>query len=114
MDNQDKITELFLKSALEQGSPEKVESLIGSVQEVLVSLFSLYIVMQGKEHQSCGDKDCQIIEKLPSVVESFKTQLMHDLDVHVDGNCKVNGIVLEKSHNQRVFDDIMQTLNQAE
>jgi len=107
----DGITEMFMRQAVDDGDPEHLVHVIGKIQEVLVAMFSLYIIMQGKEHE---DHDCELFKALPEAIEDFKRQLIRDIDLHVFSNMKVNNITLVKTKNQKTYDEIMQMLNQAE
>jgi len=107
----DNITELFMQHAVEDGDPEHLVHIIGKIQEVLVAMFTLYIIMQGKEHQ---EHDCEVFKEIPEAIESFKRQLLKDIDTHIKGNMMVNGITLTKTQNQKTYDEIMAKLNQAE
>ncbi len=107
----DDITALFLQHAVEDGDPDHLVSIIGKIQEMLVAMFTLYIVMQGKEHK---DHDCDVFDEIPAVIESFKRQLIKDIDTHIAGNMIVNGITLIKSVNEKTYDEIMAKLKQSE
>lgn len=106
------ITELFLRHAVEMNDPDRLVELISNVQTLLVTLFSLYIIMLGKEHQE--HDDCDTYKFLPDAILDFKRQLINDLDSHVQGNCLVNNIMLAKSTNEKTYEEIMKTLKQAE
>jgi len=108
----DSITEMFMQAAVEDGDPEHIIRIIGKIQELLVSMFTLYIIMVGKEHQE--HDNCDTFTSLPDSVKDFKRQLLRDIDVHVQGNCAVNGIVFAKTLNEKTYAEIMKTLNQAE
>jgi hypothetical protein len=103
---------LFLQHAVDDGDSEHLIHVINRIQELLVSMFALYIIMQGKEHQD--HDDCETMRKLPLCVEDFKKQLIADIDIHVQGNCMVNGIELELTHNQRVSKEILKAMKEAE
>jgi len=108
----DKITELFLQHAVDTNDSDQLIGVIGRIQELLVSMFALYIIMEGKEH---GDHDdCEVMQNLPLCIEDFKKQLIADIDLHVQGNCAVNGIELELSHNQRVSREILKEMKASE
>lgn len=108
----DDITELFMRQAVEDGDPDHLVHVIGKIQEVLVAMFSLYIIMVGKEHE--GHDDCDTLASLPEGIESFKRQLIKDIDRHVTSNCAINGIKLVRTTNQKTYDEIMAGLKQAE
>ncbi len=107
----DNITELFMQTAVDEGNPDHLVKVIGKLQELLVSMFALYIIMEGKEHQ---DHDCKFFKALPDAITDFKAQLMRDIDSHVRGNLLVNGITLTKTHNQQVSEAILKALKEAE
>ncbi len=107
----DKLTELFLQHAVDDGDTDHLIHVIGRIQELLVSMFALYIIMEGKEH--ADHDDCDVMRKLPGCVKAFKEQLIADIDLHVQGNCAVNGIQLELSHNQRVSQEILKAMKEA-
>ena len=108
----DSITEMFMQQAVEDGNPEHIVRIIGKIQELLVSMFTLYIIMQGKEHQE--HDDCDTFAALPDAITDFKRQLLRDIDIHIKGNCAVNGIVFAQTLNEKTYAEIMKTLNQAE
>ena len=112
MNEIDGITELFMRQAVEDGDPDHIVKVVGKLQELLVSMFTLYIIMVGKEHQE--HDNCETFTSLPDSIEDFKRQLLRDIDVHIQGNCTVNGIVFAKTQNQKTYEEIMKTLNQAE
>ena len=107
-DKVDKITELFLQHAVADGNTDHLIEVIGRIQELLVSMFSLYIIMEGKEH--ADHDDCDVLRRLPDCIKEFKEQLIGDLEFHIQGNCLANGIPLKMSHNAQVTADILKAM----
>jgi hypothetical protein len=104
---------MFLEAATASGDPEQIVSMVGKVQTILVSLFSLYILIAAKDHDD-HDTDCEIMAQLPKTIDSFITQLTEDIRLHVGMNLKVNGIELEKTAQQKQYDDIMADIKAQE
>lgn len=104
---------MFLEAATASGDPDQIVSMVGKVQTILVSLFSLYILISAKDHEG-HDTDCEIMEQIPKTIDSFVLQLMEDVRLHVGMNLKVNGIVLEKTANQKQYDEIMAEIKAQE
>jgi hypothetical protein len=111
--NMDGITELFLKHATEDGDPDHIVAMVEKLQGLIVPMFALYILIEAKNHED-HDSDCEVVKKLPEAVEGFIKQFSDDIRLHVEINLVANGMALTKTHNQKTYDEIMATLNQAE
>lgn len=110
--NKDAILDAFMEVAINQKDPEQTLFMVHKLQELLINLFSLYLLMEAKEHE--GHDNCTVLEELPTVIEMFLAEFSKDLKDHIRVNLMVNGIALQKTHNQKTFDEIMAQLNQAE
>ncbi|NOQ49934.1 MAG: hypothetical protein GQ553_04655 [Nitrosomonadaceae bacterium] len=111
--NDERMITMFLEAATASGDPDQIVSMVGKVQTILVSLFSLYILISAKEHDD-HETDCEIMEQLPKAIDSFIAQLTEDIRLHVEMNLKVNGIELEKTANQKQYDEIMAEIKAQE
>jgi len=103
---------MFLEAATASGDPDHVVQMVGKVQSILVSLFSLYILIEAKEHE--GHDDCPAMKEIPKAIDSFIEQLTDDIRMHVGANLAVNGVTLEKSHNQEQYEKIMAEIKAQE
>lgn len=110
--NNDAMIDAFLEVALDQKDPEKTLFMVTKIQELLINMFSLYLLMEAKEHED--HTDCTVLEELPTAIEMFIADFSKDLRDHIRVNLMVNGIALQKTHNQKTYDEIMKQLNQAE
>lgn len=107
------ILKAFLEAATASGDPEHIVQMIGKLQTLMVSMFSLYILMEAKDHED-HKEDCKIMEDIPKAIDSFIEQLTADIRMHVSMNLEVNGVTLQKSHNQIQFERIMDEIKRAE
>ena len=112
-DVEKEIVQAFMEAATANGDPEQIVGMIGKLQTIMVSMFSLYILIQAKEHEDHAT-DGSISEDLPKAVDAFIDQLTSDIRLHVELNLKVNGVVLEKTANQKQYEEIMAEIKAQE
>ena len=99
------IVKAFMEVATASGDPDQIVAMISKLQTLMVSMFSLYILIQAKEHED--HDDCETMRELPKAIDSFITQLTDDIRLHVGLNLKVNGVVFEKTANQKQYEEIL-------
>lgn len=111
-----RIIQAFMEAATETGDPDHIVAMISKLQTLMVSMFSLYVLIQAKEHEDHTDctHECDVMDKLPAAVDSFIDQLTADIRIHVSMNLAANGIELEKTANQKVFEEIMAEIKAKE
>ena len=107
MNNQDIIKLLGELAVNDENAEERLTFTITKGQELTISFFSLYIIYMAKEHESCDKGECNVIANIPDTINTFLHQFEKDLREHVELNLKVNGFILDKPHNQQVYEEIL-------
>lgn len=113
MSREKDLAEIFLRHAAESGDQEQLTEIISTLQGVIVPLFALYILTEANEHKD-HDKDCPVMDSIPSAIDAFCSQFTSDLRLHVELNLAANGFTLNKTTNQKTYEEILKSLNQAE
>lgn len=106
------LLEMFLNAATASGDPDHIVDMISKLQTLIVSMFSLYILIQAKEHED--HDDCDTMQSLPKTIDSFIEQLTSDVRTHVKLNLAANGVEFEKTHNQLAYERIMEEIKAQE
>lgn len=109
----DAILKAFMEVAIDKKDPEQTLFMVHKLQELIINLFSLYLLMEAKKHEDHGE-NCTVLEELPTVIDMFLSDFSKELKDHVRVNLMVNGIALQKTLNEKTHEEIMQMLNQAD
>ena len=109
MPSMDRIMELMVKMGMDSDL-ERLEFIVQESKKLTVTMFALYILKEGKEHEDCDPADCNVIKHIPKAVDNFLKEFSDDLKTHVEMNLLVNGISLNKTINENVRDAILKEL----
>ncbi len=115
-DVDEEIIRAFMQAATESGDPDQIVAMISKLQMLMVSMFSMYILIQAKEHEDHTEctHECNVIGELPNAIDSFVEQLTRDIRLHVQMNLEVNDVVIKKTANQKAFEEIMAEIKAKE
>jgi len=114
MRNSDDMLKLLMETATATNDTDKVLEIIQEGQKMTISMFSLYILMEGKEHEDCDPKGCNVIKLIPQTIERFKQQFLDDLDTHLAINLAINNIETgepEETINQKTHREILEEMD---
>ena len=106
------IVKAFMEVATASGDPDQIVAMISKLQTLMVSMFSLYILIQAKEHED--HENCDSFKEIPHAIDKFIEQLTSDIRLHTTLNLEVNGVTFEKTRNQKAFEEIMAEIEASE
>lgn len=102
------IADEMIKKVSETGDTDTIIDSINIAERLHATLIISLVCQVLTEHK--GHRDCDTVTKLPEFIDRCKKDFVESLDANLKLNLSVNGLSMEKTHNEKQAEEIIREM----